>query len=49
MMGYKYSGGGDLNPLAERNTINNGMKSRMFSSFSNNDVIMEEDEETFRP
>ena len=48
MIGYKYSGGGDLNPLAERNTTNNGMKSRMFSSFSNNDVIMEEDEETFR-
>jgi len=49
MMGYKYSGGGDLNPLRESSSMNNGSKSRMFSSFTNNDVIMEEDEETYRP
>ena len=51
MMGYKYSGGGDSlsNVLAEKTTMNTGMKSRMFSSFTNNDVIMEEDEETYRP
>ena len=50
MMGYKYSGGGDLMTSGGgQGAMNSGMKSRMISSFTNNDVIMEVDEETFRP